>query len=435
MKEFQSTTGGRHAYNTDFKNLQELALAMQEIFRECGSNFVISGCNVTVGDTISISEGYAYIGNRVCKVSAASGLQASNLYIIAKQKNGDSIPYADGNTDIQYVDYYAEAINSSSVNSSYIAYDTTNKTFPNLATAFFNYYAVCKKAGSQSIGNLSVQQTLMVLKQLLAPQGIQFDNNASTKISVNGSEIVIHNGTYDLCFSNSGSVSVKRNNSILFSFSNASGSGLVTFGSVTVQSDLRTKKLYIDGVDIEQKLTPLGTIQMWAGPVDKIPSNYMLCNGQAISCTTYAELYALFGTTFNTARDRNNSIQASPAAGTFRLPDLRQRFIAGYDSANSDYHIANTGGERLHALTINEMPSHSHSFDDYYFMETYNTVKNGKLYGNYTNIGGNYLGSHSSDYDNNSMLYKNHDTWYKGSGSAHENRPPFYVLAYIIRVK
>ena len=44
MKEFQSTIGGRHAYNSDFKNLQELALAMQEVFRECGGNFVISGC-------------------------------------------------------------------------------------------------------------------------------------------------------------------------------------------------------------------------------------------------------------------------------------------------------------------------------------------------------------------------------------------------------
>lgn len=433
MKEFQSTTGGRHAYNTDFKNLQELALAMQEIFRECGSNFIISGCNVTVGDTISISEGYAYIGNRVCKVPAASGLQASNLYIIAKQKNGDSIPYADGNTDIQYVEYYAEAVNSSSVNSSYIAYDTTNKTFPNLATAFFNYYAVCKKASNQSIDSLTIQQTLIVLKQLLVPQGVQFDNSASTKISANGSEIVIHNGTYDLCFNNSGSVSVKQNSSTLFSFSNASGSGLVTFGSVTVQSDLRTKKLYIDGVDIEQKLTPLGTIQMWAGPVDKIPSNYMLCNGQAISCTTYAELYAILGTTFNTARDKNGYTQAAPSVGTFRLPDLRQRFIAGYDSADSEYNnIANAGGEKRHYLQQSEMPSHCHNFDDYYYPEAINS---GKIYGSYKNLGGQYVGSHSTDSDNTCMLYKNHSSDYAGGSSAHENRPPFYVLAYIIRVK
>lgn len=426
MKEYQSTTGGRHAYNTDFKNLQELALAMQEIFRECGSNFVISGCNVTVGDTISVSEGYVYVGNKICKVAAASGLQASNLYIVAKQRNGDSIPYADGNTDIQYIEYYAEVINSSSVNDAHITYDSTSKAFPNLATAFFNYYSVCKKAGSQSINDLTVQQSLTVLKQLLAPQGLSL-NNSGMSITKENNEVCINNGDYSLCFSNTGVVTFKYKQGRMFSFANASGSGLVTFESVTIQSELRTKKLYIDGINLEDKLVPLGTIQMWAGPINKIPSNYKLCNGDSLLCADYPALYNIIGNTFNGAPNANNSAWSSPGTGRFRLPDLRGRFIAGYNSINSDYNaIARTGGAAAVKLTSSQSGvgyhNHWYAVDD--------EVQNITNYGlsGYVELNKGPAGHGSGGVGKTSNTYKD-------ANQAHENRPPFYVLAYIIRVK
>lgn len=435
MKEFQSTTGGRHAYNTDFKNLQELALAMQEIFRECGGNFIISGCNVTAGDKISVSDGYAYINGKICKVSGASGLSPSNLYIVAMQRNGDSIPYANGGDGTQYIDYYAEAVNNASVNAPHIAYNTTDKSFPNLSTAFFNYYAVCKRAGEQSVDSLSVQQRLTVQKQLLAIQGVQFDGSSSTQISADGSEITVHNGDCDLCFSNTGIVSVKRGGSVLFMFSDASGSGLVTFGSVTVQSDLKAKKLYIDGVDIEQKLTPLGVVQMWAGPIDKIPQNYKLCNGQAVSRSDYPELYSVIGTTFNNSINKDGIKMPAPASGQFRLPDLRQRFIAGYDPFDNTYHnIANVGGEKRHMMQISEMPPHDHGFDDYYYIE-HNASVTGNVYGKAVRLPGEYRGSLGSDDDNDTVLSYHHHTDWEGGTTPHENRPPFYVLAYIMCVK
>ncbi len=439
MKEFQSTTGGRHVYNTDFKNLQDLALAMQELFRACGGNFVISGCDVTVGDTISVSDGYVYIDGKIRQVSAVSGLSASNLYIVANQRNGDSIPYADGNNSNQYIEYYAEVKNVSSVNGAYIAYNNSSRSFPNLATIFFNYYSVCKKAGEQSIDNLTVQQSLTASKTLKALQGILLDS-AGTSITKNDNSIVLKTGNYSFIFASTGTISVKNGDTILFSFSNGSGTGTITYENVTITQDLNANKIYLNGIDIEDKLVPLGVVQMWAGAVDSLPDNYLLCNGQAISQNDYFELYKVIGSTFNTAPNSSGINWAAPSSGLFRLPDLQSRFIVGYNPSNSDYSkIAKVGGETQHILNTSELPSHMHSVDDYYGLESSGTVgdarKSGKLYGDAKSIESGKLGWNKSDSDNDNILYKTHSTEYTGSGDGHENRPPYYVLAYIMRVK
>lgn len=429
MKEFQSTVGGRHAYNTDFKNLQELALAMQELFRECGGNFVISGCAVTESDTntVSVSDGYVYIDGKVRKVAAVNGISTNNLYIVAAQRNGDIIPYADGNTGVQCIDYYAEIVNNSSVNSSYIAYDSQHKAFPDLSLVFFNYYAVCKDAGDQSISNLTVRDSLTTLKQLFATQGIIL-NSASANVKMNGDNITINNDDFSLCFSNTGIVSVKYKGTRRFSFSQATGKGTVTFGSVRAEEKVVTPKLLLNGTDIENRLLPIGVVQMWAGQVNKIPEDYVLCNGAALNISDYPKLYDVLGNVFN-----NGSVPS----GKFKIPDLRKRFIAGYDEQDQAYNIGKTGGEASHTLTTTEMPSHTHSFDDYYHITGDAYLTNASvIYGNKKNIGDRqYSGAYYGGEKSNIMLYKNHDTNYSGSGNAHENRPPFFVLAYIIKAK
>lgn len=438
MKEFQSTTGGRHVYNSDFKNLQELALAMQELFRACGGNFVISGCDVTAGDTISVTSGYVYINGKIRAVAAASGLSASNLCIIENERNGDIIPYADGSSDHnQYIEYYAETKNVISSNKSYIAYDSKTGTFPNLATVFFNYYAVCKKAGSQSIDSLTVNKSLVAANDVYAKQGITLDN-ASTRIAYEGNAIVFSIGNYSLSFNNNGTISVKQEGDILFSFSNGSGSGTVTYENINVTQNLRTNKLYIDGIDIENKIVPFGVIQMWAGTPEKVPDNYVLCDGRALNQKDYPELYSVIGTTFNTGINTDGNPWTAPSSDMFRVPDLRGRFIVGYSPATKGYEtIGNAGGENTHALKIDELPSHTHSVDDYYLLESAQAIsdRSDKIYGKSKSIDSKAPGTGSIDDDNDTMVYYTHNTAETGSGSPHENRPPYYVLAYIMRVK
>lgn len=54
------------------------------------------------------------------------------------------------------------------------------------------------------------------------------------------------------------------------------------------------------------------------------PAGWLLCAGQAISRTTYAELFAAVGTTYG----------AGDGSTTFNVPDLRGRTIAGLDNMN-----------------------------------------------------------------------------------------------------
>lgn len=428
MKEFSSQEGGRHIYNSDFKNLQELALAMQEIFRDAGGNFVISGCEVTIsGNTASVAEGYVYISNKVRKVEAASSISTSGLCIIPQQKESEAIPYADGGSDEQYIDYYAEVSNSSSTSGA-IIYDSSLGSFPNLASAWFNNYSVSKTMSGQSIADLSLTNSLSVSGTLSASNGVTIDSG--TSVTKSGSTLQLKINGFIYTFSANGVISIANSSgTTLFTFGNGSGYGTVTFKNLDV-TRIDTGALYINGVDISKQFAPFGIVQMWAGKVSSIPDGYHLCDGSELSTTTYADLYAVLGTTFG------------GSSGKFKLPDLRSKFIVGYNPSESDYNaMAKTGGEKQHYLSTSEMPLHSHQFDDYYFLEDSawfnSTEKNKSVYGNKILISStrSKVGSGSTDTNNDTMLFYTHSTYGEGTGDAHENRPPYFTLAYIMRIK
>lgn len=171
--------------------------------------------------------------------------------------------------------------------------------------------------------------------------------------------------------------------------------------------------------------TPVGIVQMWAGKITggSLPDNYLLCDGSRLLATAYPELYAAVG--------RIHTPLNVPS-GYFCLPDLRSRFIVGYNDTDTDYNaIAKTGGEKKHTLTVSEMPSHTHTFNDYYYVEH----SSAGAYWGAEYIGTNFSGSGNTDKDNSYLWYKPHTTYSSGNGSSHENRPPYYTLAFIIRVK
>lgn len=66
---------------------------------------------------------------------------------------------------------------------------------------------------------------------------------------------------------------------------------------------------------------PVGAVIAFAGSAD--PAGYLLCNGAAVSRTTYAALFAVIGTTYG----------AGNGSTTFSLPNLTDRFIQGSGTA------------------------------------------------------------------------------------------------------
>ena len=88
-----------------------------------------------------------------------------------------------------------------------------------------------------------------------------------------------------------------------------------------------------------------GTIQMW--PTVSAPSGYLLCDGTAVSRTTYATLFGVVGTTFGTG----------DGSTTFNLPNYQDRMPIGKGTIATAVGI--TGGS-TDAIVV----SHSHTITD-----------------------------------------------------------------------
>ena len=82
-------------------------------------------------------------------------------------------------------------------------------------------------------------------------------------------------------------------------------------------------------------------------------SGWLLCNGAAVSRTTYAELFNIIGTSFG----------AGNGTTTFNLPDMRGRVAGGVGTGAglTPRNVGTVVGEEAHTLSASEIPGHTHS--------------------------------------------------------------------------
>ncbi len=86
---------------------------------------------------------------------------------------------------------------------------------------------------------------------------------------------------------------------------------------------------------------PTGTISAFAGAA--APVGYLICDGSAVSRTTYATLFALISTTYG----------AGNGSTTFNLPNLKGRSIFGVDTSQPEFNVRGaTGGAKTHTHTL-----------------------------------------------------------------------------------
>lgn len=187
--------------------------------------------------------------------------------------------------------------------------------------------------------------------------------------------------------------------------------------------------------------SPLGVVEMWAGV--EVPEGYVLCDGQELKQADYPELYGVIGDVFNNAANYQG-FASSTKAGNFRVPDLRGRFVVGCNNLDADYRAKGlTGGEKQHELKATEIPPHQHWVKDYVHKLT------GQAVPGIEEAGGTGMYSGGDDVTNGHIRYSQTTTgsagtlqWVKHMTEeeanlveSHENRPPYYVLAYIMRAR
>lgn len=180
---------------------------------------------------------------------------------------------------------------------------------------------------------------------------------------------------------------------------------------------------------------PAGSIMAWS--TSTAPSNWLICDGSAISRSTYASLFAIIGTTYG----------VGDGSTTFNIPDLRGRIPVGKNGGSFGT-LGTTGGTETVTLDSNNLPSHTHSFSG----STNTTGSHTHGFGANTNGvavhatgGGGYAVGFSNAGSGEMMFYRFPDyggdhshsfsgtTGSAGSSTAHNNLQPYQVVNYIIK--
>lgn len=123
--------------------------------------------------------------------------------------------------------------------------------------------------------------------------------------------------------------------------------GTVENGRVVINEDFRR---WLDQelvTRVELGNAPAAAVLRYAGTTE--PAGWLFCNGQAVSKSTYANLYAVIGGTYG------------ETSSTFNVPDYRDRIGMG---AGSTVALGGTAGADEVTLSVDNLPAHSHTVDD-----------------------------------------------------------------------
>lgn len=179
-------------------------------------------------------------------------------------------------------------------------------------------------------------------------------------------------------------------------------------------------------------ITVSGAVIPYAG--SSAPSGWLLCDGSAVSRTTYATLFDVIGTTYG----------SGDGSTTFNVPDLRGRAIAGKDdmggsaanritsggSGITGTTLGAAGGTQTHTLITGEIPAHNHGVTDPGHTHNYATgaafgAGSLPVYSPQYNV---VINSYTTGSATTGVSIQN-----TGGGGAHQNTQPTIILNYLIK--
>lgn len=185
-------------------------------------------------------------------------------------------------------------------------------------------------------------------------------------------------------------------------------------GHVIFNSDTGTESFW-DGTKWVQAI-PSGMLMPAAIAV--APLGWLVCDGRAVSRTTYALLFAALGVTYG----------AGDSSTTFNLPNLKGKFLVGHDAADASFDgVGKTGGEKTHVLTPNEMPAHTHAQVAHAHNPSYPALALNPSGGLAVQFGN---GVAETAIPTNNTTAVNQNT---GGNAPHNTLPPFTTILYLVK--
>lgn len=166
---------------------------------------------------------------------------------------------------------------------------------------------------------------------------------------------------------------------------------------------------------------PKRSIIMWGGDQSNIPQGWRLCDGGSLNGITTPDLRGRFVLPYN---DGASGVNGSSVDGGNANTGTGAR-----TSTTLSGTVGLIGGEVLHTLTVNEMPTHNHTVNDPGHNHSATTYDAGSIHNDF---GSNtsYAGDGTAYTNNNSTGITINNT---GGSAAHNNIPAYYVLCYIMK--
>lgn len=147
----------------------------------------------------------------------------------------------------------------------------------------------------------------------------------------------------------------------------ATGAVVIDVGGIAVDGDkgatFRLKasggdiiELDNDGLTQEGRLLspmPAGSMTAYAA-ANSAPTGWLICDGAAVSRTTYADLWDAIGTTYG----------VGDGSTTFNVPNMKGRVLVGMDTGDTDFNsLGETGGWKTHDHGTHTHGQHRHGHD------------------------------------------------------------------------